>query len=126
MLLEDALVWTWENFRKKRQTRALWHDSYGEFLSIIFDNADDWATLCLREDKWSEVGATLAKCTQSRLGKKVFAGLDSFVHGARVARAVKLVTDKWLADGAKITTDMWSAETQRVADEVTAVELFFR
>ena len=116
--MEDALVWTWDTLRKKNQTRATWFECYGNLIPVCLSNAEQFKGLCQRERDWSGVSEQLRSCTDTRLGSKLFAGLEMFVMGARVARDVKAVLDKWQAAKTKITSDEFKQESQRLSDMV--------
>ena len=112
------MVWTWDTLRKKNQTRATWFECYGYLIPVCLPNAEQFKGLCQRERDWSGVSEQLRSCTDTRLGSKLFAGLEMFVMGARVARDVKAVLDKWQAAKAKITADEFKQESQRLSDMV--------
>ena len=115
---DEALVWTWEQMKKKKQTRAKWYARYSTLLAIGH-NVDQFRMLCNRTAEWEKVSGDLHQArSHTKLGKVMFSDLGTYIVGAKVAKLVKARIEVWQKmEQTKLIQDMVDEALRTIVEE---------
>ena len=125
-VFEECLGFFWDEIKKKKQSRELWWELYGDLLPVFNDKHAQFAELCSQTSDWSAHAEKLRTCIASgSLGKKLFSGLQQYVCGAQVSKQCKTTFNEWREAGAEVTSVQFEEAIARISSAVsnTASEL---
>ena len=114
---DDTMCWTWDCMRKKRISKSHWYLVYGKLLKIWMTAQADFKLLCDRKENFGEVEHKLQEAIAfSKLGKKMFGSLQSYVAGAKVGKLVGELFCQWTTAG-RVSKQQVEDGIQKITDE---------
>ena len=118
-VFDEALAFFWDELRKKKQERSMFHDLYGDLLPVFVSNHQDFAELCQQKKDWAPAADKLKRCIASGLlGRRLFSTLQQYICGAQVAKRCRDLFPAWEARGEQAALDHFEDAITDIATQV--------